>query len=452
MTQAGDVYWIENAPEFLDQPGDWFSRKKTGELFYLPKPGEKIDGFQAVVPQLTNVIRIEGKPEAGQFVDQVSFRGITFAHAEWSLPVAGIDQDGHPTRGGFEQAAYGVPGAVWAEGARHCSFENCTFANIGDYGLELARGCQDNHVTRCTFNDLGAGGIKLGEKAVRAPEAEHACRNEVIDCSISNYGKLFADAVGVLIGQSYDNRVSHCLIRDGFYTGISIGWTWGYDKTPTHGNIIEHNHIHHIGIQSSGEASLISDMGGVYTLGIQPGTVIRDNDIHDIDGRVYGGWAVYLDEGSSNIVVERNLLHTTTHGGFHHHYGKDNIVRNNILAFGRTRQIERSQAEDHLSFTFEHNIVIWDQGQGIMGDWSKFNATFRSNQYWPYGKAEPLFAYVGFDQWRAKGMDEGSVVADPGFVDAAHGDFRFKPGMGPAKSIGFEPLNLSDVGPRPASN
>jgi hypothetical protein len=347
------------------------------------------------------------------------------------------------------QAAYGVPGAVAAEGARNCAFERCTFAHLGSYAVELGRGSQDNRLSHCTFRDLGAGGVRIGSPDASPNAAEHPRGNLITDCTIADYGRLFMGACGIFIVKSYDNTIRHNEIRDGYYTGISIGWDWGYDPAITKNNVVEHNHVHHIGKLSTGEGPLLSDMGAVYTLGRQPGTVIRNNHFHHIDGRVYGGWGIYFDEGSSEILAERNLVHTTTHGGFHQHYGRDNVVRNNIFAYGRTRQIERSRSEDHRSFTFERNLVVWDEGVGIAGNWDKFNATFRLNQYWPYGKAEPLYAYQSWEQWR--GMDEGSVVADPGFVDAKQGDFRFKPGGGPDKSIGFEPWDLEAVGPRPAN-
>jgi hypothetical protein len=210
----------------------------------------------------------------------------------------------------------------------------------------------------------------------------------------------------------------------------------------------EHNHVHHIGKLSNGDGPLLSDMGGLCTLGTQPGTVIRFNRFHDVEGRVYGRWGIYFDEGSSQILAEKNLIFNTTHGGFHQHNGRDNLVRDNILAFGRTRQIERSRSEGDQSFTFERNIVVRNQGQGILRNWDNSNATFRNNQYWPYGKAEPQFAYQSFDEWHTRGMDAGSVVADPGFPDAENGDFRFKPGAGPAKSIAFGAWDLADVGPR----
>ena len=44
-------------------------------------------------------------------------------------------------------------------------------------------------------------------------------------------------------------------------------------------------------------------------------------------------------------------------------------------------------------------------------------------------------------------MDEGSAIADPLFIDAARRDFRLKPAS-PALRLGFEPFDLSAVGPQ----
>src|SRR5207248_9852203 len=76
--------------------------------------------------------------------------------------------------GGFAQAAIGVPCAVWGEGAHECTFENCTFSNLGNYGLELARGWVSNRIVGCEFNGHGAGRLEIGETAIRAKTAEQS--------------------------------------------------------------------------------------------------------------------------------------------------------------------------------------------------------------------------------------------------------------------------------------
>jgi len=150
---------------------------------------------------------------------------------------------------------------------------------------------------------------------------------------------VYPSAIGVWVGQSSRNTISHNHIHDLFYTAISVGWTWGYAPNQCAGTLIEFNHLHHIG------KDMLSDMGAIYTLGVQPGTVIRNNLIHDVQSFTYGGWGIYTDEGSSNLVIENNIVYRTKSAGFHQHYGRENLVRNNIFAFGKEFQLMRTRAE-----------------------------------------------------------------------------------------------------------
>jgi hypothetical protein len=453
--EPGDLYYAEGAFEFLEEPGEWYLDRTAGRLYYLPRAGEKLDDTAAIAPVLAQVVRLEGRPEAGEFVDDVEFRGLTFAHTEWCFPESGNDvkvviwPEPRPDVGGFGQAAVGVPGAVWGEGVRRCVFERCAFGPLGNYGLELGRGCQENRIIRCSFTNLGAGAIKLGETAIRDRPAEQSRANTVEGCRISDGGKMFHSAVGVWIGQSSDNIIRHNDIGDLFYTGISIGWTWGYGKSLAGGNRVELNEVHHIGVKSDGDGPILSDMGGIYTLGKQPGTVILNNRWHDIAGLRYGGWGIYFDEGSSGIVAASNVVWRTTHGGFHQHYGETNIVFNNIFAFGRDAQLQRTRAEPHTSFSFETNIVYFDSGNLLAGDWSGGQFEMDGNVYFDAragaGPNTLRFGSDTLDQWRARGHDQNSIVADPLLVVTRENYVQLQTNS-PAFKMGFHPIDTSQAG------
>ena len=426
-------YRVENALELLDVPGEWYLQKKTGTLYYWPRPGEDLAKVEAVAPVLPHLVRLECKPELGQSIEHLTFRGLTFAHTEaWPARTDGADV----------QAAAGVAALVQGDGLKHCRFEDCTIAHGSGYGLHLARGCEDNQVVGCELTDLGAGGVKIGEMTLRDNPREQTHGNAVTDCHIHDLGHVFPQAVGLWIGQSFDNRLAHNHVHDLFYTGISVGWTWGYGKTLARGNIIELNDIHDVGKE------VLSDMGGIYTLGTQPGTAIRRNIFHDISGYKYGGWGIYFDEGSTGIIAEGNLVYRTTHGGFHQHYGKENIVRGNIFAFGRDQQLQRSRVEEHRSFTFEGNMVYWTKGPLLQGQWKDDKFTLDRNLYWRTDGGDIRFGELTLEQWRAKGQDKNSLIADPLFENPGKGDFRLKKGS-PAAKIGFTMPDLSTVGPRP---
>ena len=156
------------------------------------------------------------------------------------------------------------------------------------------------------------------------------------------------------------NNVHHNEIYNFYYSAISSGWTWGYGRALATGNRFEYNHIHHIGRRTDGDGAVLSDLGGIYTLGDQTGTVIRHNHFHDIWAGKYGGWAIYCDEGSRNILIENNLAYRCRHACFDQHYGKDNIVRNNIFAFADTSVVMMARAQAHTGFILTNNILLSD--------------------------------------------------------------------------------------------
>jgi parallel beta-helix repeat protein len=444
--EPGDLYYVENALEFLDKSGEWYLDQRNGLLYYMPRVNENIEQAEVIAPKLPQVIQLVGKPEEGRWVEHITFHGITFSHTEWYFPEDfKLDWPSQDV-GGFPQAAVGVPGAVYGKGIRNVTWNKCRVVHVGTYGIELARGCQNNAILSCEISDLGAGGIKIGETQISERKEDQNFSNRVEDCYIHNGGLIFHSAVGVWIGQSYNNYIAHNEIADFYYTGISVGWTWGYGPSLAGGNCIEWNYIHHIGKRSDGDGPILSDMGGIYTLGIQRGTKISNNLIHDVSALRYGGWGIYLDEGSTGILVENNIVYNTTHGGFHQHYGKENMIRNNIFAYGRDCQLQASRSEAHLRFRFENNIVVGKTEKWLTGS-IDFNFIFEKNLYWREDGKPIKFGDLSWDEWRKRGMDNNSLFADPLFVNSEGYDFRLKSDS-PALMLGFHQIDLSKIGPR----
>lgn len=437
----GDAYYILYARGALDVPGEWWLDARQGKIYYLPMPGEDIRTIDAVVPVLERLVEIEGSPSQGRWVEHLTFHGLAFSHAEWFFPNGYRTDSRNPDVGGFNQAATGVPAAVTCSGMRNVTFEDCAITHVGTYGLSLGAACQDNLIARTEIGDLGAGGVFIGLPRIESDRALLTQRNRLVDNHIHDGGKIFHSAIGVWIGQSPYNKLIHNHIHDFHYTGISIGWTWGYGQGLAYGTVVAWNHVHHIGVLSNGEGPFLSDLGGIYTLGDQHGTEIRRNVFHDIAGRVYGGWGIYFDEGTTKIRAEENLVYRTKHGGFHQHYGKENVFRNNILAFGEEYQVARSRFEPHLSFAFEHNIVIWNGGPVFFGSMRDSNMIMDHNLYWP---VHGSFRYdsLDFAGWQRTGRDVHSRIADPRFMDPAAGDFRLKAGS-PAREVGFTPFDVA---------
>jgi hypothetical protein len=324
--------YVENALELLDEPGEWYLDRPAHTVYYLPRPGEDMAKAEVVAPALDRLVELRGTLDRP--VANLQFVGLTFAEAGWLEPdrVGHVDvqanfrlfepnlleRDGTLTTVHNEHVK--SPSDVVCHAARGVRFERCTFTRLGGGGLDLEFGAQDNAVVGCHFHDISGTAIQVGDvlKADHHPDDRRAivkdnliADNYIHDCAVEYKG-----GVGIFAGYTDGTRILHNEICRLPYSGVSIGWGWGEEdagggaphyfqpfryKTPTPAgkNRIEHNHIHHV-------MQELRDGGGVYTLGNQPGTVIRANHIHNNPGAPGG---IYLDEGSGYIEVTGNLVY-----------------------------------------------------------------------------------------------------------------------------------------------
>lgn len=446
---GGARYIMYGYKSALDVPGEWYLDRKEGYLYYIPREGEYLTDAECVTPTLHQWLIMKGDTNAP--LSDIRFENISFQYAAYQMPLYGNEP---------MQAAATTEAAIELEHTRNICFFNCEMQHTGGYAIWLNWNCKNNRIDHCYLSDMGAGGIKIGNPCF-TNDSTLISRNNIVNNSIITHaGSELPCGVGVAIFHASDNQITHNEISDLRYSGISVGWIWGYNHSnqvwtnalqkdgtvdfaqmkltsPAVRNLIAYNHIHHIGW---GE---LSDMGAVYTLGESHGTRIVNNIIHDVLSYDYGGWGLYTDEGSTGVEMSSNLVYRCKSGGFHQHYGKDNRIENNIFAFGHYYQAQYTRVENHLSFHFKHNIILQDQGETLAGPWEQGHLDIDYNMYW-HLKGKPVFGKYTFEEWKNK-KEKHSIVADPLFIAPEKDDYRFKSSKN-IKKIRFRPFDLSLVG------
>ncbi len=330
------AFYLTNARELLDTPGEWYLDTKEQRLYYMPLPGEDMRTAEVEVPALETLLKVEGTPD--EPVSYVTFKGITFRHATWLRPSI----MGHaPLQAGMymieaykikpqlsrrngdhkldNQGWVGRPAAaVEVNAAEWVQFKNCTFEHCASTALDYHTFIKEGRIDNCTFRDIGGSAILAGTFGPEGHEAHlpytpsdmrsictglQILNNRIDDAANEDWGCL-----GIGAGFVRDIRIEHNEISNVSYTGISMGWGWNQQTCAMANNVVRANYIHHY-------ARHMYDTAGIYTLGSQPHTFIEENVVSDIytPGYVHDPehwFYLYTDEGSSYITLRNNWTPT----------------------------------------------------------------------------------------------------------------------------------------------
>ncbi len=318
--------YVENALEFVDQPGEWYLDRAAGTLTYMAGPNENPNNRRFVAPRVEQLVVVAGRPDAP--VRNIRFEGLTFEHTEWPLPTfgyLGIQAGHHGTQ--MKKETYVLPLAIEFSHATDCQLDRCRIAHTGACGVGFGAGCRGNKVVGCEIFDVGGNGVMIGwrggGKSRRIDFVGNAslsadwkdptdapANNEISNCVIRNCGAVNHGSVGVYDAYASGTKITHNLVTDMPYTGISIGFRWNTSSTSQRECLVTYNHIHDC-------MKMLADGGGIYTLGYQPGTVLRGNLIHDIHRSkfAHGGApnnGIFFDQGSKGYHVEGNVIYQTS--------------------------------------------------------------------------------------------------------------------------------------------
>lgn len=318
--------FLEHARAFVDVPGEWHLDRNTGTVLYHAAPGEDPNEASFIAPRLEVLLSVEGTDSVP--VRNLHFEGLTFAHAEWSLPefgYVGIQAGHHGTS--MKKRAYVLPGAVKFSRAENCGLTRCRIAHTGASGIVLGAGCRDNAILQCDLEDIGGSGIMVGWRGDAldrdgflsgdsslsadwlAPDLVPT-NNTVAECTLRRCGAVNHGCVGVFDAFCDGTHIHHNDISDMPYTGISIGFRWDSSETTQRNCTVEYNHVRDV-------MKMLADGGAIYTLGYQPGTVLRGNLLHDVHRSAFahGGApnnGIFFDQGSKGYLVEENIIYNTS--------------------------------------------------------------------------------------------------------------------------------------------
>jgi len=359
--RSGPVY-IENAREFLDQPGEWYYDKDASTVYYQPLAGQNMHGIDVEMPRLESLMQVGGTYDAP--AHNLTFSGIQFSDTTWTAPdgdqgyadqQSGAFADGasalrpadafstcgrgctafESTRNTWHQA----PAAVQVSAANNIALTDNVFTNLGSVSLGIGQDANANAsgvglgtsnvtVSRSRFFESAGGGIVVGGIQ---PDAHHPSdprmTNQDITISdnlVHDLAKVYQDQDGILSTYVTRATVTHNEVWNLPYTGIATGWGWGtndvggnaeyvtrglynfqpmYD-TPTtfHNAVVSHNFIHDV-------LQTMNDGAAFYNLSKSPGSVFEENYL-----LAPNAMGTYFDEGSGLWTSQRNVYHVRAPG------------------------------------------------------------------------------------------------------------------------------------------
>ncbi|NOZ23904.1 MAG: hypothetical protein GXP25_22735 [Planctomycetes bacterium] len=407
-------YCALNLLEELDRPGEYYIDRPSGLLYFWP-PAE-MTGARIVLSTLTE-------------------------------PVLALRETSHVILRGFTVEATQGNG-IEISGGSNNRIQACEIRNTRQLGVKISGGAR-HRVEACDIHDTGTGGIVLegGDRRTLTPAGHEAVNNHI--WRFSRHQLTYANAVSL---RGVGNRAAHNLIHDAPHQAISV---YGND------HVFEYNVVHHICTETD-------DCGAFYK-GRNPscrGNIIRYNFWHNIGSPMgHGNAAVYFDDGDGGDTVFGNVFFRCgepgkgSFGTVFSHGGHDNLAENNI--FIECKRALGSAPWNDKRWRACLKAKLWQTRLLKEVDITKPPYTTRYPRLVGFMNPQPgqvrinravrnlivMCADVSSGNWQVRPEENWVTDRDPGFVNAAKGDFRLRPDAEVfAKLPGFQPIPSEKIG------
>ncbi|MCC5845490.1 MAG: right-handed parallel beta-helix repeat-containing protein [Verrucomicrobia bacterium] len=404
----GIIYYAFNLLEEIEQPGEWYLNRDTGILYFYPPsdPNRATVEIGMFAAPMVTLNRVENVRLEGLVFDLGRDHGLVISDSSRIL-VAG-----------------------------------CTVKRMAGNGV-MIRGGEANGLFGCHIHTIGrrASEVIGGDRRTLTPG-----RHFVENCRFHDFGRIDRTYTPAIQLEGVGNRVAHNLM---YNAPSSVMRIEGND------HLVEMNDVHSAVTESDDQGAI--DMWGNPTY---RGIVFRHNIFRDIlktgdEPAIHGQAAIRFDDAISGMVVYGNLFVRSSGGNFgavQMNSGRDNIMDNNLFvdcALGITGgwnpnnpfwQALRDTPEPHGYITNDLYRSRYPEIATMLDD-PAANHAWR-NIFHRTGVA--VHPYGPGDIERFENAEFGEE--DPGFVNAADGDYRLRPDAPALQRIGFRPLPLDEVG------
>ncbi len=474
--------WFENAPKFIQNPGDWAVDTKKGKLYYYPQDENDLN---VAWPTLKELIKIEGDIDfAG--ANDTPVKGIYFRN----IIFEGAARDTYPIdyRGYELQHAWDLydrdNAAIRFRGTEDCGLIDCEIKNVDGGGIRIDLYGKYNLISGNLFKNIGGTGILLcgygpGTKDVNG-------YNNIINNHIDGAGKLYLQSPGIFVWQSSNNRVSNNLINDINGAGIKVtgriffeqdltkpyieaAGTIRWDEIPfgscaispatfekrlpylhTYNNFVEYNEIYDVG-------KTMGDVDAIYISGTGKHNVIRRNYIHDCMGYAFVSGIRTDGDTYDQFIIENIVVRIGIGGGYtsnQRNYFQDNIAIDVLMS--KKEWIDwgyLSMLTGPMSGSIHQRNIFYSKNatQKIItenlnhANYPAYQEVTYTNNNVYYNEENPNWADSYFQKWRELGLEVDSVNENPLFYDVSKDDLRLKPNS-VAHKKGFRQFYHGDIG------
>jgi hypothetical protein len=403
----GIQYYAFNLLEEIDQPGEWYLDRTTGILYLYP-PTDLANATAEIGLLSTPMVTMDNVTDA-------RLEGLTFDLARDN-------------------------GLVLRDCTR-CLVAGCAVSRMAGNGITIQGGEADG-LLGCDIHTIGRRATEVigGDRATLKPGGHF-----VENCRISNFGRIDRTYTPAIQLEGVGNRVAHNLMYDGPSSAMRIE---GND------HLIEFNEVHNV-VQESDDQGAMELFGNPTYRGV----VFRYNRFTDCGktGReraINGQAAIRFDDAISGLLVYGNVFVRSANGGFgavQINSGRDNVIDNNLFV----------DCKRGISGGYNAGNGVWIQAAA-----KPLPADFYINDVYlkRYPEMAAMLVQPGINHvWRnvfyrcgpmATGshssldLVENGVFGErnPGFVDAANGNYLLKPAAALFATVGFRPIPVDEIG------